>query len=357
MNSPFNALTVFTKFMSSPTDGLEIISKIVDSPKDVVEFMQNLMRSPENGIDIMNKFMNTPAEALKMLNHIFNGTNTNTEGRKGTPEVVEAVNVEEQGTIPSHQYEKQAQNDRVDTVIHTMLHGSPSGNSISSVNTTDTGVNSPLSSIASPPNSAPMDLHYQSPKMNHNPDELPSTSGNNHHSSYIASSPEFDVKAYRSNNYNEDLSMDGSVSINSIESVLSEVIRLEYQAFNGFQGSGAQIKDEMFHAAGGMRSSYMGQASSGCKPSNQPHLQHQQPICAPSGIFMERELNEAEQMKLRELRLASEALYDPVDEDLSALMINDERIKVTSKPFNFSQNQIYTHTCSGPYLIVHSQRR
>lgn len=346
MNSPFNALTVFTKFMSSPTDGLEIISKIVDSPKDVVEFMQNLMRSPENGIDIMNKFMNTPAEALKMLNRIFNGTNTHTDGRKGAPEAVKAINVEEQETTPSHQYEKQAQNDRVDTVIHSMLHGSPSGNSVSSVHTADTGVTSPLSSIASPPNCAPMDLHYQSPKINHKPDDLPSTSGNNHHSSYIANSPEFDTTAYRTN-YNEDFSMDGSVSINSIESVLSEVIRLEYQAFNGFQGSGAHIKDEMFYAAGGMRSSYMGreQTNSGCKPPNQPHLQHQQPICAPSGIFMERELNEAEQMKLRELRLASEALYDPVDEDLSALMINDERIKVTSKPFHFTQNQIYTHTC------------
>lgn len=124
--------------------------------------------------------------------------------------------------------------------------------------------------------------------------------------------------------------MDGSLSINSIESVLSEVIRLEYQPFNGFQGSGAHIKDEVFHAAGGMHSSYMGQEQSfgGCKPSNQPHLQHQQPICAPSSLFVERELNEAEKMKLRELRLASEALYDPVDEDLSALMINDERIKV-----------------------------
>lgn len=334
MNSPFNALTVFTKFMSSPTDGLEIISKIVDSPKDVVEFMQNLMRSPENAIDIMNKFMNTPAEALKMLNRIFNGTNTNnTDGHKAMQGTAEDINVEEHETVPSHQYEKQAQNDRVDTVIHSMLHGSPSGNSVSSVNTADTGVTSPLSSIASPPNSAPIDLHYPSPKVGHKPDELPGTSGNtNHHSPYIANSLDFDVKAYRTSSYNEDLSMDGSVSINSIESVLSEVIRLEYQAFNGFQGSSsAHIKDEIFHAAGGMHSSFMGEEQSygGCKPSNQPHLQHQQPICAPSSVFMERDLNEAEKMKLRELRLASEALYDPVDEDLSALMINDERIKVT----------------------------
>ncbi|KAH8407185.1 hypothetical protein KR222_009984 [Zaprionus bogoriensis] len=328
MNSPFNALTVFTKFMSSPTDGLEIISKIVDSPKDVVEFMQNLMRSPENAIDIMNKFMNTPAEALKMLNRIFNGTNTTTDGRKPTSETVEPNDVEEQDTAQHLQYENQSQNARVDTVIHTMLHGSPSGNSVSSVNTADTAVTSPLSSIASPPNSVPIDLHYQSPRINQKPDELPSTSGSNHPSHYIANSPDFDTKGFRQgSSYGEELSLDENFSINSIESVLSEVIRLEYQAFNGLHRPGAHIKDEIYHAAGSMNSSYMEQSYGGCKASNQQHLQHQQPICAPSSIFMERELNEAEQMKLHELRLASEALYDPVDEDLSALMMNDERIK------------------------------
>jgi len=282
MNSPFNALTVFTKFMSSPTDGLEIISKIVDSPKDVVEFMQNLMRSPENAIDIMNKFMNTPAEALKMLNRIFNGTNTTTEGRKQSP--VEANDVEE--SEAGQQYEKQAQNVRVDTVIHTMLNGSPSG----SINTVDT---SPLSSIASPANSVPIDLHYHSPKAHHKPDELPSTSGNHH---YMANSPDFDTKSFMPSTYNDDLSIDGSLSINSIESVLSEVIRLEYQAFNGLQTPGSHIKDEVYHAAGGMSSSYMShnRTYGGCKASSeQQHLQHQQPICAPSSLFVERELNEA----------------------------------------------------------------
>ncbi|KAL7729821.1 hypothetical protein ACLKA6_014681 [Drosophila palustris] len=316
MNSPFNALTVFTKFMSSPTDGLEIISKIVDSPKDVVEFMQNLMRSPENAIDIMNKFMNTPAEALKMLNRIFNGTSTTSEGCKQLPVVEDDVEESESG----QQYNKHAQNVRVDTVIHTMLNGSPAG----SVNTVDT---SPLSSISSPANSVPIDLHYQSPKANQKPDELPSTSGNHH---YMAHSPDLDTKSFMPSTYNDELSLDESLSINSIESVLSEVIRLEYQAFNTLQTPGSLIKDEVYHAAGGMSSSYMSQNRpyGGCKASiEQQHLQHQQPICAPSSIFMERDLNEAEQMKLQELRLASEALYDPVDEDLSALIMNDERIK------------------------------
>ncbi|ALC46449.1 Hr96 [Drosophila busckii] len=310
MNSPFNALTVFTKFMSSPTDGLEIISKIVDSPKDVVEFIKNLMRSPENAMDIMNKFMNTPAEALKMLNRIFNGTNTDEVANHHEPSLSESP---EAG---------RAQSSRVDTVIQTMLQGSPSS---CSVGTVETVVSSPLSSIASP-----IDLHYQSPsRTDHLPDELPSTSSS-HPLTYIANSPNFDVKTFMQTNFNDELSLDGDGSINSIESVLSEVIRLEYQAFNGMHSSASRIKDEIYHAAGGMASPYMSQGFSygSCKANDQQqHLQHQQPTCTPSSLFMERELNEAEQLKLRELRVASEALYDPVDEDLSALIMNDERIK------------------------------
>ncbi|EDW16462.1 nuclear hormone receptor HR96 [Drosophila mojavensis] len=329
MNSPFNALTVFTKFMSSPTDGLEIISKIVDSPKDVVEFMQNLMKSPENAIDIMNKFMNTPAEALKMLNRIFNGTNTTTETAQkpvnGNADK-DVLDSGEQDLGQNPQCDKQSPAMRVDTVIQTMLHGSPSG-SMSSINTGEAGVTSPLSNIASPTSNIPIDLHYQSPSTTLMPDELPSTSSS-HPLPYIANSPEFDVKGFNQPSFSDELSMDGSVSINSIESVLSEVIRLEYQAFNSLQAPASRIKDELYHAAGGILPSYMSQeqAYGGCKGTQQ-YLQHQQPICAPSSIIMERDLNEAEQMKLRELRLASEALYDPVDEDLSALMINDERIK------------------------------
>ncbi|XP_032598113.1 nuclear hormone receptor HR96 isoform X2 [Drosophila grimshawi] len=324
MNSPFNALTVFTKFMSSPTDGLEIISKIVDSPKDVVEFMQNLMRSPENAIDIMNKFMNTPAEALKMLNRIFNGTNRPNESS------------EEESPIGNQCEKRETQNIRVDTVIQTMLHGSPTGSSIS---TGETALTSPPSSIASPANSVPIDLHYQSPRTEN---ELPTTSGSHSLPKYLPNAPEFLLKDFMHSYADADeLSMDGSLSINSIESVLSEVIRLEYQAFNSLQTPPTRIKDEMYHAASGMPATYMGNNPEygGCKSASarqqqqqqqQQHLQHQQPICAPSSVFMERDLNEAEQMKLRELRLASEALYDPVDEDLSALMMNDERIKPLS---------------------------
>ncbi|SPP80352.1 nuclear hormone receptor HR96 [Drosophila guanche] len=295
MNSPFNALTVFTKFMSSPTDGVEIISKIVDSPADVVEFMQNLMHSPEDAIDIMNKFMNTPAEALRIVNRILSGgTNTaQLTDRKPLLDKASGAPEPEQNGKPA--------SERVDTVIQSMLgSGSPS----------------PVHTSAS----SPHDLQYHSPSSNPMGSEQPSTSSS-HPLPDIANSPDFDLKTFMQTNYNDEPSLDSDFSINSIESVLSEVIRIEYQAFNSIQAA-SRIKEEM---------SYMGgQSYSGCNPNssnNQQQQLPQQPICAPSSMHMDRELNEAEQMKLRELRLASEALYDPVDEDLSALMMGDDRIK------------------------------
>ncbi|XP_017052576.1 nuclear hormone receptor HR96 [Drosophila ficusphila] len=287
MNSPFNALIVFTKFLSSPTDGVEIISKIVDSPADVVKFMQNLMHSPEDAIDIMNKFMNTPAEALRILNRILSGG-----GANGTQQTADRKTLldKELAAKPSPPAE------RVDTVIQSMLgSGSP-----------------PIS-----PNDAAVDLQYHSPSSG----EQPSTSSS-HPLPYIANSPDFDLKTFMQTNFNDEPSLDSDFSINSIESVLSEVIRIEYQAFNSIQHAASRVKEEMSYMGGGQSSSNGGCSAAG---SNSQHLQ--QPICAPSSLQMDRELNEAEKMKLRELRLASEALYDPVDEDLSALMMGDDRIK------------------------------
>lgn len=300
MNSPFNALTVFTKFMSSPTDGVEIISKIVDSPADVVEFMQNLMHSPEDAIDIMNKFMNTPAEALRILNRILSGGGANvaqqTTDRKPLLEKEPTAKTD----LPA---------ERVDTVIQSMLgSGSP-----------------PISPQDS---AAALDLQYPSPGS----EEQPSTSSSSHPLPYIAHFPDFDLKTFMQTNYNDEPSMDSEFSINSIESVLSEVIRIEYQAFNSIQPPSSRVRDGMSHLSGGTSQMSHG----GCNPSGNRSQQTsmQQPICAPSSYLMDRELNEAEQIKLRELRQASEALYDPVDEDLSALMMGDDRIKV-SQPLAF----------------------
>jgi len=282
---------VFTKFMSSPTDGVEIISKIVDSPADVVEFMQNLMHSPEDAIDIMNKFMNTPAEALRILNRILSGSGANAAQQTGERKPLLDKEPAVKPPPPA---------ERTDTVIQSMLGSSP-----------------PIS----PNVPAAVDLQYHSPGVG----EQPSTSSS-HPLPYIANSPDFDLKTFMQTNYNDEPSLDSDFSINSIESVLSEVIRIEYQAFNSIHAA-SRVKEEMSYMSGG-QNTYGGCHATGNTTQQQQHLQ--QPIIAPSSVQMDRELNEAEKMKLRELRLASEALYDPVDEDLSALMMGDDRIKVTT---------------------------
>ncbi|KAG5670522.1 hypothetical protein PVAND_000780 [Polypedilum vanderplanki] len=60
--SPLDALSVFTQFMTSPFDALQIIFKVMSSPKDVLAFMTELTKSPQNALEIMNKFITTPSE-------------------------------------------------------------------------------------------------------------------------------------------------------------------------------------------------------------------------------------------------------------------------------------------------------
>ncbi|KAM7363883.1 nuclear hormone receptor HR96 [Cochliomyia hominivorax] len=384
MNSPFNALTVFTKFMSSPTDALEIISKIVSSPQEVLQFIKNLMDSPENAMDIMNKFINTPAEALRMLNQIFKGHNA--EGQ--LPENLELKNVIKSTQDLAVSQNQNANNNNVsatneNTLIHSMLNY-PSPNDVNSVIVT-TNLTSlspshgsapvtPLSidsgNYATPPltlnghspeslnTSSP--LHYQSspgisstasstPLRAQHHDELPSTSSGGLLSppsevdaaaAAEFASEHFDIKTFIQNSFptNSSAPFTSGDSLNSLESVLTEVIRIEFQAFNNLPPEPrikhehmnstinlSQNPNEIGDGAGGGRMPQYGNIN--CMPQQQP-LQCQPPvICSPStSISMSRDLNETELMKLRELKMASEALYLPVDDDLSVLM-SDDRIK------------------------------
>lgn len=74
------------------------------------------------------------------------------------------------------------------------------------------------------------------------------------------------------------------IAPNSIESILSEAIKLEYEAYSSLTKS------------------------------------HQN----------SRELNDAERAKLNELIVANKALHEPLDDDLSTLVGDDTRFKVRS---------------------------
>lgn len=377
MNSPFNALTVFTKFMSSPTDALEIISKVVSSPQDVLQFIKNLMDSPEDGMDIMNKFINTPAEALRMLNRILNGPSDDTEqtGSVVAGEIEKSPMAEPESLPMTEKIDCLAtvltpNSDTIsspltneNTLIHSMLNY-PSPNDINSSvlpPITSPSSNATLSmdssqyNITPPPSSAetlnvvasPLEYHSSpgttTTSVNstiisqHQDDQIPSTSNSLLSPSDVdaAAATEFanehfDIKTFIQNSFPENATgqYTSGDSLNSLESVLTEVIRIEFQAFNNLPPE-PRVKQENFNSI----SCYI-------PKDNQPfdgtsgHAAciPQQQICSPSSVSLSRDLNETELMKLRELKLASEALYLPVDEDLTVLM-SDDRIKVSKFVF------------------------
>ncbi|XP_017471060.1 PREDICTED: nuclear hormone receptor HR96 isoform X1 [Rhagoletis zephyria] len=382
MNSPFDALTVFTKFMSSPTDALEIISKIVSSPQDVVQFIRNLMECPEDALDIMNKFMNTPAEALRIINKIFNTLNPPARSDELHKLLLDATKENNDKSFQSVQkltvpedsepenYLLQSMLQRSPAMSHNMGHESYSNQQAMPVNS-DAMVESPINiqamtirtdtpdqtispiqteaiSMRASPSAPPIpmcllssqtipvsssecpvstqNLQYNSPSSIHADIDLQSASAgliNPNSFTDSTSGPTnfsdepFEMKRFIQNSFPENAS--GGDSLNSLESVLSEVIRIEFQAFNNLPPE-PRVKHEQFN----YKSNIPMQQQCGYSFHN---TQPQQPVCLPSSVTMGRDLNEAEQMKLRELKLASEALYYPMDNDLSLLMMGDDRMK------------------------------
>ncbi|XP_013110462.2 nuclear hormone receptor HR96 [Stomoxys calcitrans] len=362
MNSPFNALTVFTKFMSSPTDALEIISKIVSSPQDVLQFIKNLMDSPENAMDIMNKFMNTPAEALRMLNRILNGPS---DGMDPTENIVgDSLKLSQmENLVTEPTWEKNDTTTKVlasklqktneHTLIHSML-SYPSPNNILPPNPSPSP-NTPLSMDSSnyvtPPPSTGESLNMAASPLGYHSspgisttsvnsiissphdDQLPSTSTvgllspteEDAAAAAEFANEHFDIKTFIQNPFPENAAGD---SLNSLESVLTEVIRIEFQAFNNLPPE--RVKQENANPGFATRCEQAYGPTGGrhmaCFPQQIPLQCQQQQVCSPSSVMLSRDLNETELVKLRELKLASEALYLPVDEDLSVLM-SDDRIK------------------------------
>ena len=382
--------------MSSPTDALEIISKIVSSPQDVLQFIKNLMDSPENAMDIMNKFINTPAEALRMLNQIFNGPSDTSQKNEPSKSATSSDTEQELTMLKSV-----SNNDRTaatvttsaiiknpisgnseNTLIHSMLNY-PSPNEVNAgimqtpiISPTHTPTHTPLSLTANgngdgvnyvtPPLSVHTtstdSLNITSPISYHSSpgitstvaspstlmpsahDELPSTSSVNLLSppsevdaaaAAEFASEHFDIKnSFLSNASSGFMAGD---SLNSLESVLTEVIRIEFQAFNNLPPE-PRIKHEhlntMIDISQGSGNDNMNRvphySNINCMSQQQQAMPCQPTVvCSPStsSYNMSRDLNENELMKLRELKLASEALYLPVDDDLSVLM-SDDRIKV-----------------------------
>ncbi|XP_053681744.1 nuclear hormone receptor HR96 [Sabethes cyaneus] len=269
MNSPLDALTVFAQFMSSPTDALQIIGKIMSSPAEVLHFMQQLMNQPEDAVQIMNKFMNAPAEALQMINKMMNHS-----------DVIETI---KEAADTSSSLQENDEDPRLETIRSLILESQSS----IPVGPTETASPSSTSQICEPSLSP---LPFDPFLLNSTPDV---TNGDQRPSS---------VQNLQQEQLDTDLFQDiegRTILPNTLESILMQAIRLEYEGYNG---------------------SSLGSAGSGTSTVGQ---QHQHPAISGNSI----ELNDAERAKLNELIVANKALYAPVDEDLASLISDDCRIK------------------------------
>ncbi|XP_062561672.1 nuclear hormone receptor HR96 [Armigeres subalbatus] len=267
MNSPLDALTVFAQFMSSPTDALQIIGKIMSSPADVLQFMQQLMNQPEDAVQIMNKFMNAPAEALQMINKMMNHS-----------DVMETI---KEAADTSQQDEEDSPEEL--TPPHVIIPSIPP--------TTNSATASPSSTSQCELTAPPFDAFL----FNSLPEPPPQDPPSSHH---VISDPDTFEETQNKATYFP----------NTLEAVLEQAIRLEYEGYNG---------SSMGSSGNGSGSSGGGGASSSSQSSQLGGVSGGNSI----------ELNDAERAKLNELIVANKALYAPVDEDLASLISEDCRIK------------------------------
>lgn len=296
MNSPFDALTIFTKFMSSPTDALEVISKIISSPKDVLQFLQQLMRSPEDGLEIMNKFMNAPAEALRMINAMMNNhhVDSTTTDRPSSVEAMavassmqESVNDEEEEINDESLIDIQPSDSIVNNSAQLKVILDRMGEHLNGGGSPSPSSNVPTSTVEEEERMTPRgEGEKQNLPSFSMPFSLISGMGG------ISGGPP---------TAQDIIDMCINQTVNALDSVLSEAIKLEYEC--------------VMPAGVGMpnaspSSMYAGSSSSGVGGEVRP-------------------LNEVEQAKLNELILAHQALYAPVNEDISSLIADDYRLKVS----------------------------
>lgn len=290
MNSALDALSVFIQFMSSPTDALQIINKIMHSPNEVLQFIQQLVNQPQDALDIMTKFMNEPAQALKMINRMMN-EDTNSNELNG------------------------------DHSEQERLRKSVEGNLIKSIITTNTMEGATSSLDGTPQTFNPFNsyahLSYApsqcAEQLSITTSGIPQINTAAYHSQEPPKTNTID-NDNRTNNTASDITRDileqvenKTIQPNSIESILCEAIKLEYDCFTLV----SQINTTS------------------------------------------RELNDSERAKLNELIVANKALYDPVDEDWANLISDSSRLKVSSK-WKLSRCLCYTVmviSCHGSVFI------
>jgi nuclear receptor subfamily 1 group I len=226
--------------MASPSDSLQMIFKIMSSPADVVKFMSELAQSPHEANEVMKRFRGNQSDSLAGLNRV----------------IMESIS-----------------NDN---------HSSEMLNSILEAGSMDSS-----SSMASPLSMAsPMSINSPSSFLNVRTPNSPQVVPFDYSPVSLSSDYDSNNNDYHQdttkmlNEISDDIRM-SSFPRASIDSIINEAIKLEYEA------------PDM---------------------ANQMHSHS-------------RNLNSVEIMKIHELLESNKALCAPVDEDMSSLIIGDCQIK------------------------------
>ncbi|XP_067616820.1 nuclear hormone receptor HR96 isoform X2 [Eurosta solidaginis] len=388
MSSPTDALEIISKIVSSPQDVVQFIRSLMECPEDALDIMHKFMNTPAEALRIINKIfnkLNPPSDELHKL--LIDASKDSKDSTFQAAQALRMDEISEAGNDllqsildnspimtpqmtnelppPNSQQEQQsifANSNMIEGThmnIPTTAIGvgtETSGQSIllSSVNELSISTclvsSAQAMSISSPSSvdgatQADSIQQYNSPASIHHEIEFPSTSAalmntksarSMTHDNTGYCRDNFDMKTFLQQSYAENIVGEGKDSLNSLESVLSEVIRIEFQAFSNLAPE-SRVKEEQLQSKSNnlQMPDFEEQRKKAC--FNVCNTQIQQPVFAPSNVMCGRELNEAEQLKLRELKLASEALYYPMDNDLSILMMGDERMKVKN---NMSMSHI-----------------
>lgn len=284
------ASQILQKIMQTQTDALKVMSKIIQDKSQALKLISHLIKRPSDGMTIINKMMSSPVDALSVFTQ-FMASPTDAfqiilKIMASPKDVLLFMNELTRSPQNALEIMRRFMSTPTDTfsMINRMIATSSNFNDapvcdVSCENHDETiksmleinSIDSSNLSIASSSST------FQSVRMHSSPQTLSinelDTNNNNYQQNFNTMKLIHEIS--------RDIRKDSSLHHpNSIDSIINEAIKLEYEI---------------------------------------PLVKQ---MCLPS-----RELNEVELTKIQELLDSNKALYAPVDEDLSSLVLEDCQIK------------------------------
>lgn len=276
MPDPKAAMYILTKVMNSQKDAMRLIGHLIGAPGDALKIIGKIMNSPVNALKVFTKFMGNPTDALEIIAKCVNSP----------VDVLQFI----QQLMSTPEDAVEIMNKFMDSPAEAMkmlndLANSSLVDSTTKSDSEDTGIVPPISSM------------LQSSNSIENPNESNCTNCN-HSSSKSFKNDQIEV-------VNENF--EGKIKFVSLE----KLINGNYDKTDNVKAN-VNPFDAAIHDA----------------------ISMEYQISLP--IHSNFELNETEKAKLKELVIAYEALYIPLDEDISLVTSDQDHYpsNVSLIPFN-----------------------